>query len=107
MFVYVHTMGTEQPKPGDPVVLKYDTAFGRIGAFGIDGSAYGYLAERQPSGCVDDWVLYSRIGDRRILAKAAVVPEGGLLLCFDSPVFADETPYVRVEKAGYGLLVRV
>lgn len=104
MFAMISTIGKEDVMSGDPVIIKYDAEFGRIGAFAIGGRPYGFLTENQPEGCVDDWTMYSRIGNRRIIARAAVVMNGGLLLSFDNPVFETERDYVRVEKAGYGLL---
>lgn len=105
MFVMIRTIGEENVKPGDPVVLKYDSPFGRIGAFDIGGEVYGYLAEGQPSGCVDDWTMYSRIGNRRIIARAAVIMDGALLVSFDTPGFAPEREVKYIERAGYGMLV--
>ena len=107
MFAMIRTIGTENVCPDEPVVLRFDREYGRIAAFGIGGEAYGFLCEKQPSGCVSEYAMYTRIGDRRILAKAAVVMEGGLLVSFDSPVFAAAPQYARVEKAGYGWLVSV
>ena len=68
-------------------VIKYDSEFGRIGAFGIDGRIYGYMRDVQPLWCVDGWTMYSRIADRRIIARAAEVKNGLLVLDFDTPVF--------------------
>ena len=73
MFAMIRTIGTENVLPGDPVVLKYDNGFSRIGAYSVGGDAYGFLCENQPAGCVDDWTMYSRIGNRRIIARAAVI----------------------------------
>ncbi|MDE6398262.1 MAG: hypothetical protein K2L51_02980, partial [Clostridiales bacterium] len=67
--------------------------------------SYGFLCERQPEGCVDECTMYARIGDNRILGRAAVVLNGGLLINFDSPVFASAPQYTRIERAGYGMLV--
>ena len=106
MFAMIRTIGTENVLPGDPVILKYDAGFSRIGAYSVGGEAYGFLSERQPSGCVDDWTMYSRIGNRRIIARAAVIMDGGLLVSFDTPLFSHEQNYVRVERAGYGILVK-
>ncbi len=106
MFAMIRTIGTENVLPGDPVVLKYDNGFSRIGAYSVGGDAYGFLCENQPAGCVDDWTMYSRIGNRRIIARAAVIMDGGLLVSFDTPLFASEQNYVRVESAGYGMLVK-
>ena len=105
MFAWIRTVGTENIGAGEPVVLRFDTEYGRIAAFGIGGDSYGFLCERQPEGCVDECTMYARIGDRRVLGRAAVVFDGGLLVNFDSPVFASAPQYVRVEKAGYGMLV--
>ena len=105
MFAMIRTVGKENIRPSDPVVLKFDREYGRIAAFGIGGEAYGFLCERQPSGCVDECTMYARIGDWRILGRAAVVLDGELLVSFDTPAFATPTQYVRVEKAGYGMLV--
>ncbi len=104
MFVMIRTIGTENVKPGEPVVIKYDCQFGRVGAFGIDGKAYGFACDVQPAGCVDSWTLYSRIGDRRVIARAAVIMDGGLLLGFDNALFDNRAEYARVEIAGYGVL---
>lgn len=87
MFVAVDTIGTENLMAGEPVVIKYDSEFGRIGAFGIDGRIYGYMRDVQPLWCVDGWTVYSRIADRRIIARAAEVKNGLLVLDFDTPVF--------------------
>ncbi len=106
MFAMIRTIGTENVLPGDPVVLKYDNGFSRIGAYSVGGDAYGFLCENQPAGCGDDWTMYSRIGNRRIIARAAVIMDGGLLVSFDTPLFASEQNYVRVERAGYGMLVK-
>lgn len=107
MFALIATIGKENIVPGDPVVLKYDAPFGRIGAFDIGGETYGYICERQPQGCVDETTLYARIGDYRILARAAVVFEGGLLVSFDTPAFAPVVRYEHTERAGYGMLAVV
>lgn len=88
MFVVINTIGVEDVAVGDPVVIKYDAEFGRIGAFGIDGKAYGYFADCQPHGCVDGWTMYSRIEDRRIIARAAYVCNGSLYLEFYNAAFA-------------------
>lgn len=105
MYAMINTIGTAQVKPGDPVILKYDSQFGKVGAFAIDGYMHGFLSEGQPAGCVDEWTVYSHIGCFRVIARAAVVMDGKLLLQTDSPLFAHEEKYARVERAGYGMLV--
>lgn len=105
MYVMIRMIGKEDICPGDPVVLKYDTQFGKVGAFGMGGNVYGYLCAQAPAGCLDEWSVYARIGDNRIIAKAAVVFDGGLLLYTDSPVLRTDMGFVRVEKEGYGILV--
>lgn len=105
MFVMIGLVKKEQIVPGDPVILKYDSQFGRVGAFGIDGRLYGYMTDATPEGCLSEWWVCSRISDRRIIAKAAVVWDNGLLLQTDNQALAAPLEYVRVEKAGYGMLV--
>ena len=87
MYIVVNTIGMENVKMGDPIVVKYDSEMGRIGAFGIDGNVYGYLRDAQPYGCVDGWTMYSRIGDKRIIARAYSVEDGSMVLAFENPIF--------------------
>ena len=100
MYIVVNTIGVENVKAGEPVVVKYDGEMGRIGAFGIDGSIFGYLRDSQPYGCVDGWTMYSRIGDRRIIARAQNVGDGSMLLVFENPAF--KVGNYRVEYAAQG-----
>ena len=106
MYLMIDTLQKEDVKAGDPVVIKLDRAFGLVGAFGIGGETYGYLAAEQPEGCVDPWLVYARIGNNRIIARAAVVLPRGLLLHTESPLLCPPVQVQRVEKAGYGLCVR-
>ena len=107
MYLLIGTVQKEDVKAGDPVVVKFDTTVGIVGAFGIGGELYGYLAPTQPDGCVDPWQVYARIGNNRIIARAAVILPHGLLLSTDSPLLSAPVEVRRVEKAGYGLCVRV
>lgn len=104
MYAMIVTVGKENVCPGDPVVLKYDAEYGRIAAFGVGGESYGFLCDRQPDGCVNGYAMYSRIGDWRVLARAAVVMDGAMLLSFDAPWLSDNVRYVREEREGYGIL---
>ncbi len=105
MYIMIRTIGTENVRPEEPVVLKYDTQFGKVGAFDMGGGSLGYLDEEAPQGCMDAWAVYSRIGDNRIIARVAVVMNGAMLLFSDSPVLARTQRYVRIEREGYGILV--
>ena len=107
MYLFIDTVQKEEVKAGDPVVVKFDSSFGLVGAFGIGGELFGYLASTQPEGCVDPWQVYARIGNNRIIARAAVILPHGLLLASDSPLLCPPTTVTRVEKAGYGLCVPV
>ena len=106
MYLLIDTVQKEEVKAGDPVVIKYDSTFGLVGAFGIGGELYGYLAAEQPDGCVDTWQVYARIGNNRIIARAAVILPHGLLLASESPLLTPPVAVERMEKAGYGLMVR-
>lgn len=104
MYVYVSCL---RPVPaGDVLVLKCDRQMGEIGAYGIDGTLVGYAAATQPDGCIDSWTLFNRIGNNRVLCKAAVAMQNVLILYTDSAVFAERECYERVEKEGYGMLVK-
>lgn len=105
MYLMIRTLGMENVNPGDPVLVKYDAEFGRIGAFDMGGCLLGYLGEHAPSGCLDEWTVCSRIGDSRIIARAAVIMDGAMLLSTDSPVLVRNTGYSRIEREGYGILV--
>lgn len=107
MYLLIDTIQKENVKAGDPVVVKFDSAFGLVGAFGIGGESYGYLSAEQPDGCVDPWHVYARIGNNRIIARAAVVLPHGILLHSESSVLCAPVMTTRVEKAGYGLCVRL
>ncbi|MDE7395692.1 MAG: hypothetical protein K2M95_06215 [Clostridiales bacterium] len=107
MYLLIDTMQKENVRAGDPVVVKFDRALGLVGAFGIGGESYGYLAAEQPDGCLDPWSVYARIGDNRIIARAAVVLPHGILLHSESSVLSAPVAVARVEKAGYGLCVRL
>ena len=107
MYLLFGTVQKEEVKAGDPVVVKFDSTLGLVGAFGIGGELYGYLAPEQPDGCVDPWQVYARIGSYRIIARAAVVLPQAILLSSDSPLLSEPTEVRRVEKAGYGLCIPV
>ena len=105
MFVMAGTIGKENLKPDEPVVIKYDTQFGKIGVYTIGGELLGFLYEEQPDGCVNERIMYSRIKDYRIIARASVIMNGAILLSFDTPMFREKSEYMRTEKAGYGILL--
>ncbi len=105
MYIMIRTLGKESVQAGEPVVIRYDTPFGRVGAFDVGGRLLGYVDEGAPEGCLDAWRIYARIGNRRVIANTAVVFDGAILLFTDSAVFGEEKTFVRVEKEGYGILV--
>lgn len=106
MYAIINTVSKEKVNIGDPVVLKFDCQTGRIAAFDIDGTVYGFLSENQPLGCVDVNKLYATIGGYRFIARAASVSNGSLILSFDTPM-QSSVQYRRVEQQGYGILVPV
>ena len=102
MYISVSTLS--EVNAGEILVLKVDRAFGLVGAYGIDGNLIGYVAERQPDGCLDVWRIYAAIGDNRVLATAAVVFGNTVVLVTDSAVFKRPPVTERVERAGYPIL---
>lgn len=105
MYATIRTIGKADLHPDDPVVLSFDAQYGRVAAYGIGGESYGFLAEQQPTGCVDGKSVYEKIGARRLLTKATVIMDGTLILRFDSPLFEKPVRYEHIERCGYGLLV--
>ena len=106
MYAIINTVAKEKVNIGDPVVIKFDCQTGRIAAFDIDGTVYGFLSDNQPLGCVDANKMYRTIGNYRYIARAASVTDGCMILSLDTPAqFTAE--YRRIEKQGYGILVPV
>lgn len=48
MYIMIRTLGKESVQAGEPVVIRYDTPFGRVGAFGVGGRLLGYVDEGAP-----------------------------------------------------------
>ena len=106
MYMTFSTIAKVNVAAGDPMVVKYDNKFGRVGVYDIGGELHGYLTESQPEGCVDEWTVYSQIGDNRVLGRAAVIMDGVIILQTDTKVFGLEYDFVPSNGYGCGMLVR-
>lgn len=102
--MYVCVSCLSPVKAGDVLILKVDRQMGEVGAYEIGGGLIGYASVSQPDGCLDAWTLFSRIGDSRVLCKAAVSMQNTVILYTESKVFEAPERYERVEKEGYGFL---
>ena len=106
MYMIFHSMAKARVDAGEPLVVKYDARFGRVGAYDVGGERHGYLADRQPDGCVDEWTVYSQIGDNRVLGRAAVIMDGVIIFQTDTEVFDLKRDFVPSVGGGYGVYVR-
>lgn len=106
MYMTFSTIGKANVTAGDPMVVKFDRNFGRVGVYDVLGELHGYLKDEQPDGCVDEWTVYTQIGDNRVLGRVAVIMDGVIILQTDTKVFGLEYDFVPSSGYGCGMLVR-
>ena len=106
MYMTFSTIAKARVAAGEPMVVKYDNRFGRVGIYDVGGELHGYFADRQPDGCIDDWTVYSQIGDNRVLGRAAVIMDGVIIFQTNTEVFDLRRDFVPMAGHGYGTYVR-